>query len=320
MMMNHDHNHNPKFPSTLRKIYDKCQKAARLATPTHPLLLEQDSTNFLCVWTGLQPTLDPRAFRHTLGQLLLGRDSFRLVEVVGDSSHGFTLLGRQTAKDTIVPLLTDHDGPVVLEYGYTASSHDANWVVNDILAAVPELRSRTVANVVFKSATAVEHWECEATGNVGGMVLVYDGDGETGFGSDIWVSDDIMSVSHGDVLVCLEGGPQAFAQAVGVCLKGVSVVVLTGPGMRDGSAATADFSAGCLLKILRDQFELCSDRKSVTIADKERLQRAATVYLDGIDALRGEGGRKKYEAIQTSVRALLTGPENLQGVRVTYVI
>jgi hypothetical protein len=222
------HNHNPNFSSTLEAVYRKLQNEQ--ADALVPTSITQDDLTFFSACLALKSNFNAPDFRSKLtSHLGLLQSDTTILQVVGDSGTAYSPAAIKRIKALLQDLLTPR---TILEYGYTATLHDANWIVNNLISTDPDLASRTIANIVFESAKAVRDWGCEATGHAKTFALVYDEGKETRFGDDVFVSDDIMVKGKGDVMICVEGGVQSFEQVVSVLARGVRVIAVTEKGVR----------------------------------------------------------------------------------------
>lgn len=155
-----------------------------------------------------------------------------IVQIIGDSGTAFD--------DDKIPaaqtILSSHVANSAIEYGWTASKHDTNWLVNDYKAEYPQ--TMLIANLVEQSAEALDKG-MEGIQNVSTFVLLFDRLSPTRFGDDIWLSDGIMRSERGDKMLCFEGGPQALCQCSHVLTKAVQVVAVT--NLRSGRFSAARF-------------------------------------------------------------------------------
>lgn len=156
-----------------------------------------------------------------------------LVQVVGDSGTPF-----EEAKIPEAQVVLSHylDGCMV-EYGFTASKYDTNWLVAEYRTAYPD--TVLIANVVQQSIEALESG-CDGCPDASRYLLLFDRLSPTRFGDDVWLSDGIMSRELGDKMICFEGGPQALYQCSNALAKGLQVIVVIG-------LRAARFSAARLL-------------------------------------------------------------------------
>ncbi|KAK5088226.1 hypothetical protein LTR05_002443 [Lithohypha guttulata] len=239
---------------TIRKVYERARLRAWDATPIGSD--REDGQNFLVV------NIDTKTFelvelRNTLNSYYNKPDELtRVVQVVGDSGISFS----RNKIENALAVLSDHiDNATILEYGFTCVEHDANWLVSEYLAKrVRSAQStspntiaetRVVANLVGQSIEALETTGWSGSEHVHHYTLLYSSGAElTRFGDDTWLSDGMMFAEHDDMMICFEGGPQAFHQCVNVLMFGVRVSAVR--GLRPNGDAR--FSAAQMLACLNE--------------------------------------------------------------------
>lgn len=162
-----------------------------------------------------------------------------IVQVVGDSGTPFDKNKVPAAQAILSSHVVDNAS---IEYGFTASNNDTNWLVNDYQKSHPEVA--LIANVVEQTVEALEAGMIGFS-NVKALVLLYDRLTPTRFGDDVWLSDGVMSKERGDKMVCFEGGLQALYQCCNALLKGIRVVAVT--NLRSADLQSKKFSASRFL-------------------------------------------------------------------------
>lgn len=225
------------------------------------VVVREEARNWLGVRSELNGELDLQRLRHLVLSLLGFNTSDAIIQVVGDSGSSFSEEGAETALNILSKHITLTS---VVEYGYTAQTYDANWVVGEMMNRQPEFAARVFANVVQKSADALGSLEWTGHPAVTTFVLPYNDDGTpTSFGDDTWLSDGIMAARPDEKMICFEGGIQAFEQAVNVLCLDIPVVVCTSlrvPG-------EARFSAAALLLMLRNREDSDTDDGHKSLED-----------------------------------------------------
>lgn len=144
-----------------------------------------------------------------------------IVQVIGDSGMPFDDDKLPVARAILTSLVANG---AAIEYGFTASKYDTNWLVNDYKAKHPGVT--LIANVVEQATVALQSG-MEASENISRFVVVFDRLSPTRYGDDIWLSDGIMSREREDKMLCFEGGPQALYQCSNALLKRIQVVAVT---------------------------------------------------------------------------------------------
>lgn len=168
---------------------------------------------------------------------------WRILQVIGDSGTAFDS-GKIALAGSI---LHNHiDENTVLEYGFSYSEHDANWIVSNHISKDQAVAPRTLANVVGQSIEALNSPGWFGSRHVAKFVLLYREDGSyTNFGEDTWLSDSIMAAEFGDEVLCFEGGVQAFRQCCTILAGGIKVVAVS--NLRGVDSGPPRFSAAELL-------------------------------------------------------------------------
>lgn len=205
-------------------------------------VMYMNNIRFLGVDIECRANVDLTEVRRLLLEPFSAHGELRIIQVVGDSgtpinsgklSYARRLLSKHFTNDTVV------------EYGFTRSERDANWLVEDVVIQNPALKSLLVGNIVQRTIDSINPPAWSALSQIEHLVFVYRRNGTpTSFGDDTWVSDGVMMAETGDVMICLEGGPQAFSQCVNALLAKLRVIAVT--GLREGEA-TKGFSAAGLL-------------------------------------------------------------------------
>lgn len=168
-----------------------------------------------------------------------------IIQVVGDSGTPFDDDKISMAQSVLASYVADG---AAIEYGFTASKHDTNWLVNDYQTTHPQVK--LIANLVEEVIEAMEAgWEGSLKVSV--FVVLFDRLSSTRFGDDVWLSDGIMRRERRDKMLCFEGGPQALYQCCSILLKGIQVVAVT--NLRSARFSAARFLAA--FKIHPEQAE-----------------------------------------------------------------
>lgn len=232
---------------TIRKVYD--HNAANLATTDEQGFFEyeRDGLHFMLIEAEKEDTIDLSMIRQELLNHLGRTTDSRIVEIIGDSGTAF-----HSHRQVLEVLLELAEMPnIVLEYGFTGSLHDTNWLVSHCLELKHEVgqRVQVIGNLVGQSIETLSTEGWSGSSHVTIFTLLCRRDGTlSSYGSDVWLSDGILNAASGDQVVCLEGGPQAFRQCVNALLSGVEVHAYT--GLRRSIDKT--FSAAKILGFLKD--------------------------------------------------------------------
>lgn len=199
---------------------------------------------------------------------LSGSVHLPMVQVVGDSGSPFD-------NDKIPKLqgiVSKYLSGCLVEYGYTASKNDANWLVGEYLSSHPE--AIAVGNVVHQSIEALDSgWEGHK--RLSTVLVLFDRLSPTRFGDDTWLSDGLMFKNLGDRILCLEGGPQALYQCTSVLARGIEVIAVT-------NLRRARFSAARLLIA----FKNTDEHVAQTLASIELTQKQTNVVQWCLSILR----------------------------------
>lgn len=221
-------------------------------------------------------TVNVADVRRILLEPFAGSGIRRIVQVVGDSGSPIRD-DRLAYARGLIERHAGHDS--IIEYGFTNSQNDTNWLVENLQATNLTLTSRLVGNIVQVSEQAVTTDGWSALQSINHLTFVYRRDGlPTTFGDDVWLSDGVMNAEAGDVLICFDGGPQALKQCVNVLIEGIQVVVVT--DLREHKASTRFSAAGLLSFVMKQGWSEDNANTYLTAHPPESIEQCQAILDD----------------------------------------
>lgn len=241
-----------------------------------------------------------RAFKSRLLEVLALPKDTKIVQIIDDCPGTFDgeaqLWVKKELQKRVVGLETSDDGKPLYLYGTTGKKANKAGIpamgTNTTFAQVLELlegaesdiSERVVGNVVNGGTTMViDKFGCIVSGLVKTLLHVWSEEGAK-FGADTLLSDNLLG--KGDTVICLEGGPQSFAQLLTLVANDCNIEVFdnlrgtTNPDCRTPDGEQAIFlSASSFVKHIQS-CEISSKQTALqAVIDYVKLPEAAVKAL-----------------------------------------